>query len=295
MRIAQSLYGDVEVPAAPQRVFAFDEYSGAVLLAAGIEPVGAFSQYFAQLPQQILSDAGVDVQEATYGSWNYEAIATYEPDMIVMIDVDEQVAGALSDIAPTVVLPFTGALWRDALAAIGEATGDTSQATSIAAGIEARIDDIAAGLDDETVLSLLGSGPLFGTYSLGIDVPTGAVIDEAGFTRPAAQQTEATLGALTQLSPEQLGDHDGDVVVIFAGDESWADRPTLEGLPTFGVLPAVTDGRVVEVLGEVWTNSDPFSIFWAVEDLAAIAAGESPGTLDDLDTRWSDYLALATS
>ncbi|MEM9562709.1 MAG: ABC transporter substrate-binding protein [Actinomycetota bacterium] len=291
-RLAETLNGSVEVPVDPKRVFAIDEYAGAIMLSMGFEPIGALTPYAARVPATILDDAGVETIEAVFGEWNYELVAERDPDLIVLIDPqDPTVFESLSAIAPTVVLPFV-APWRDGLDAVSEATGDADRIERIEAAMEARIEELAATTGERAVLSVLGSGPTFGTFSLGHDTPTSGIIDEAGYGRPVAQDAPATMGAIIPLSPETLGEHDGDVVVALGGDDRFYSIAELTGFPTYAGLPAVADGRSVEALGEIWVNSDPFSMFWVIEDLAAIAAGGSPATFDDLDDRWAAYLQL---
>ncbi len=291
-RPAETVNGSIEVPVDPERVFALDEYAGATILSMGIEPIGAMTPYAARVPATILGDAGVETTEAVFGQWNYEFIAERDPDLIVLIDTqDPTVFESLSEIAPTVVLPFV-APWRDGLDAVAEATGDAERIARIQAAMEARLGELAEATGEDAVLSVLGSGPTFGTFSLGDDTPTSGIIDEAGYGRPAAQRSPATMGAIVPLSPETIGDHDGDVVVALGGDDRFYSIAELTGFPTYGGLAAVADGRSFEALGEIWVNSDPFSMFWVIEDLAAIADGRSPATFDDLDDRWAAYLAL---
>ncbi|MEM9513360.1 MAG: ABC transporter substrate-binding protein [Actinomycetota bacterium] len=290
-RIADTVYGPVEVPVDAERVFALDEYAGAVMLSVGIEPVAAFQPYDAVVSTQLLDEAGVELVPATFGEWNYEAIAAYEPDLIVLTDTqDPAVTEQLSDIAPAVTLPFV-APWRDGFTALGSAAGQEERTDAAVAELEQRLASVAAQADG-AVMSVLGTGPVFGTYTIGSDTPTAQIIAEAGYARPDTQAEPANLGALFSLSPEVLGDHDGDIVVAYGGNPGFYDADALAALPTYAALPAAQDGRTVEVLGEVWINSDPFSMFWVIEDLAAIADGGQPATLDDVGERWVAFLEL---
>ncbi|MEM9607365.1 MAG: ABC transporter substrate-binding protein [Actinomycetota bacterium] len=291
-RIAETVYGPVEIPAAPERVFALDEYAAANLLSVGIEPVGVFTPYDALVPQAILTDAGIELTDATFGQWNFEAIAALEPDLIVLIDTQNPaVTEQLSEIAPAVTLPFV-APWRDGLSALADVAPDPGVLDELEATLTTRLAEIAEQIEPGTTMSVLGSGPAFGTYSLGGDSPTSDLIVEAGWERPAPQQEPASFGAALILSPEVLGEHDGDVLVALDGDPQFYDVAELEALATYPSLPAVADGRVVTADGAIWFNSDPFSAFWVTEDLAAVAAGGSPATFDDLDERWEAYLEL---
>ncbi|MEM9653868.1 MAG: ABC transporter substrate-binding protein [Actinomycetota bacterium] len=292
-RTVETLYGPVEVPVSPARVFALDEYAGAIMLSMGIEPIGAFAPYAARIPRAILDDAGVETTEAIFGEWNLELLAAADPDLIVLVDVqNEEAVQSFSQIAPAVVLPFV-APWRDVLAAIGEATGDMDRVARIQDGMEARIAEITETVDGSPVFSIVGTGPVFGTFTIGNDTSTAGILDEIGYARPSPQMEPSVVGASLPLSPENLVDHDGDILVGLGGDDSFYSIDELQALPLFASLQAVQNEQWVQALGEIWVNSDPFSMFWVIEDVARISAGEQPGTVDDRQDRWAAYLALA--
>lgn len=291
-RTVQSAYGPVDVPVDPQRVFALDEYAGAAMLYSGLEPVAVFAPFRARIPLSVLQDRGVEVTEIVFGEWNIEQIAAVDPDMIVMTDVgDPNLIENLGGIAPTVVLPFV-APWADIVAAVGDAAGTPEVATTITDELTARLAELQAESADQT-FSILATGPQFGTFSLGVGGVGSSILEQAGYLRPEAQLAPPDLGVSLSLSPENLGDHDGDFVLQLGGDESFYSIADLEALPTFQAIPAVQDGRTAVGLGEIWTSSDPFSTYWMVEDLRAIRDGEPLGTIDDVDARWNDFVALA--
>lgn len=292
-RTVESVYGSVEVPAEPQRIFALDEYAGAAMLLAGTEPIAVFAPFRARIPTQLLNDAEVETIPIVFGEWNFEQIAEFDPDLIVLTDIgDPSLPDTLADIAPTVALPFV-APWRDIVSAIGDVTGAPDTAIAITDGITARIEAVADATLPDTSIGVLASGPQFGTFSIGTGAPASSIFEEAGYTRPTVEQQAPTLGVALQVSDENLGEHDADYLLQLGGDEAFYTVDVLQALPTFQAIPAITDGRTSVALGEIWTSSDPFSVFWMVEDLAAIQAGSAPGTIDDVTDRWTEFLDLA--
>ncbi|MEM8926240.1 MAG: ABC transporter substrate-binding protein [Actinomycetota bacterium] len=294
-RTVESLYGPVEVPVAPQRVFTLDEYAGAAMIYSGVEPVASFAPFRARIPLAILDRSGVEVTEIAFGEWSVEAIAAIEPDMIVMTDLgDPTLVETLNGVAPTVAVPFI-APWPDIVDAVGGASGRPDVAVNLSDELNARLAELAATAPEASVFSVLASGPQFGTYSIAEGAVGSSVLEQAGYTRPEAQLVPPDFGVSLTLSPETLGDHDGDYVLQLGGDEAFYSVEELQALPTFQGISAVDDGRTGVGLGEIWTSFDPFSVFWMTEDLLAIRAGRAPGTFDDLDRRWEAFLAVAAA
>lgn len=294
-RTVESLYGPVEVPVAPERVFTLDEYAGAAMIYSGVEPVASFAPFRARIPLAILDRSGVEVTEIAFGEWSVEAIAAIEPDMIVMTDLgDPTLVETLNGVAPTVAVPFI-APWPDIVAAVGGASGRPDVATNLSDELNARLAELAATAPEASVFSVLASGPQFGAYSIAEGAVGSSVLEQAGYTRPEAQLVPPDFGVSLTLSPETLGDHDGDYVLQLGGDEAFYSVEELQALPTFQGISAIGDGRTGVGLGEIWTSFDPFSVFWMTEDLRAIRAGEAPGTIDDLDRRWEAFLAVAAA
>ncbi|MEM9615667.1 MAG: ABC transporter substrate-binding protein [Actinomycetota bacterium] len=290
-RTVESLYGPVEVPVEPERVFVLDEYAGAAMVYSGVEPIAAFGTFRARIPLAILDESGVPITEVAFGDWPVEEVATAQPDMIVMTDIgDPSLPETLSEIAPTVVIPFI-APWQDIVAAVGDASGRDDIAATLDAAVTADLAALAEEPEAGSTFSVIASGPQFGTFSIAVGAVGSSVLEQAGYLRPEAQLAPPDLGVSLQLSPETLGEHDADFVLQLGGDESFYSVDELQSIPTFQGITAVADERTAVGLGEIWTSFDPFSVFWMVEDIKAIRAGDSPGTIDDLDTRWQAFLA----
>ncbi|MEM7286071.1 MAG: ABC transporter substrate-binding protein [Actinomycetota bacterium] len=290
-------WGVVEVPAEAQSVVAVDEYSALSLLSVGVTPRAAVKTFQAAIPGSIIDETGIETIDGAFGEYNYEIIAGWQPDLIVMVGgpETEPVWPLMSEIAPTVVLPFP-APWEDVLELTGQLTGREGVAAALAAGITEQVTEIAAAHGDAApTLGVLANGPAFGVLTLGQGGPISAIIQDAGFSRPAPELEPATFGQSIIISEELLPEHDADVVVVLGGNEQFFSAELLTSLPTYASLAAVQDGRATEVSGDVWTAFDAFSIYWVVQDLAAIQAGslDEVITADDASEVWAAFLALA--
>ncbi|MEM9653653.1 MAG: ABC transporter substrate-binding protein [Actinomycetota bacterium] len=301
-RVVETAFGQVEIPVDPQRVIALDEYAAMNIVAVGLEPTAIVGSPFASLvSQDILADLGVAVggQSETSGPgfFNFEAIAAAEPDVIVLTADAAQVPDVetLMEIAPAVVLPYN-APWRDVVGDTGEVFGRTDEAEQVIGALQQRIDEVSDVVADNPLsLSILGEG--FGIlFAVGPEGVLSAVVDEVGIDRPAAQaEGEMMPGAepFIGISPEVIGDHDADIVAVMSG--AFYREEALLDVPTYQTLPAVEAGNSVIVDGDMWFGTHPFAVFWILEDLANLAAGQGAdgiGDLSDVPARWEAYQAV---
>ncbi len=104
----ESFYGDVVVPADPQRVAAVSYDTPWQLLSLGVTPVATidYSQWLDSYTAEQQAGIADAATIGTYGEVNYEALAAADPDLIVGVadEVDEAAYQRLSSIAPTVIV-----------------------------------------------------------------------------------------------------------------------------------------------------------------------------------------------
>lgn len=289
-------FGTVVVPAQPLRLVATDEYAAMSALTLGIEPIRVYGSFGSEISAEILAGAGVPVTPALtfFSETPTEEIATLGPDMILMTGGAElqELHDTLSAIAPVVALPYYGATWQEAVTASGTAFGRADRAGAIVAGLERRLADVAAGADPTSV-SVIGETYGECCFSAARGTPLSSVLREAGFTRPAAQDVESSVGGreIVVVSPERLGEHDADLVVVPQG--AFYDAGRVRALPTFQTLPAALDGRTLQVDGDMWFGNFAFAVDWVITDLATIAPGggqDRIGTPADALDRWQEFL-----
>ncbi|MEM9035914.1 MAG: ABC transporter substrate-binding protein [Actinomycetota bacterium] len=297
-RVVATSFGEVEIPGGVETVLTLDAITALNMVSVGVEPSRYADPNGAVILQGLLAERGIELFEAGDGfSFNYESIAAEEPDLIVLTAGDgfDAIIDPLSDIAPTIVLPF-GSSWRDAVLDTGAIFDRSEEAAQVVEALEGEL----ALLAEEAATSPFSVSILIQTFgilgSLSDDVAASSLIAEAGIERPAAQSgAEAMPGApgLMDFSAEVLGDHDADFVVVMGG--VFYDSDALQELPTFQGLPAVQDGRWGVADGDLWFAGHPFAVHWILQDLRAIASGGGPdglGVTGDADRRWAEFLEL---
>ncbi|MGB6276863.1 MAG: iron-siderophore ABC transporter substrate-binding protein [Rhodococcus sp. (in: high G+C Gram-positive bacteria)] len=257
--VVTDMFGDVQVPADPQRVVALGWSDAETALALGVEPVGA-SDWLGVGGNGLgpWVDESYDTDPTIVGTFDVdlESVAALAPDLILWTRStnDKAVYDDLSDIAPTVAAPpgtdvAYGTTWDGQTEIVAQALGKVDEGTKLVDDTQALIDDtIAANPEfaDKTVaVGTLYSGQI-GAYVRGdtrVDF-----LESLGMTNTPAIQNLAEPGAFSiELSEENVAALDADLTVMFpigTGPEVITENPSIQG------LPSARDGRLV-VLGDL--------------------------------------------
>ena len=190
---------------------------------------------------------------------NIEAIAGYEPDLVVL-QASEEVIGSLEALGITVVNQGGPSSFDEVYAQISElgvATGLEAQAAEVVADMEA---DIAALVDDAPDAS--GSSyyhELDDTlFSITSDTFIGEVYGLFGLANVAdPADADGSAYGYPQLSEEYLLDADPDL--IFLADTLCCDQTaqTVSERPGWDQLSAVRDGNVIELNDDIASRWGP--------------------------------------
>jgi iron complex transport system substrate-binding protein len=252
----------------PERIVVMHEAGVDPVLSLGLEPVAMFEIQGGDDSMPWLKgkiDWPEDASLTAERTANPEAVAKYDPDLIIVGDVyaDNATWHELEDIAPTLVYdwPTDGPAWRPILDGVAEVTGLEDRADEVTAAYDARISGIRAqfpGIDQLTYNSaILNKGQLM--YS------TNSVFEDLGMVQTDRQKKA---GATGTVSMERLDELDGDLLVIY---DPAGEKQKLESSRQFRSLPSVTNGALVwqnMALGyAVTTAAGPMSLDWAVEQI----------------------------
>lgn len=259
-RTVESVFGPVEVPAAPQRVVTVSYNTPFQLQAVGVQPVGVFD--YSALYDQLTADQIAMLERAepvgTFGEPSLEAIAALAPDLVVgeVSEVDEALAGRLSALAPTVVVG--GAAlgdWKAVSSGVADAAGAADALDAARTAYEAEVARMraehAAALTDQVWAAFsFGDGP--GQFSL--QFPTGivgALMVELGMTLLPQVRDGAPEYGYESYSLEQLGLLEPATVAIYPVAVDGNEYPALVEVmasPLYPGLPVVAAGRTFPVI-----------------------------------------------
>ena len=190
---------------------------------------------------------------------NLEAIASYEPDLVVLQTNGDLIAG-LEALGIAVLAHDAPSVFDDVYAQIaqfGDVTGQADEAAQLAADMQAEIADLIAAAPDATGLTYyheldntlysVTSGTFIGqVYGLfGLDnVADPADADGSHFGYP-------------QLSDEYLVDADPDLIFLADTLCCGQNAETVAARPGWNQLSAVQEGRVVELSDDIVSRWGP--------------------------------------
>lgn len=291
--------GKVEVPVDAKRIVALDEPAALNLLSIGITPVAVYDSWSTTVPKQILEDEGIEIHSTSTWYPELEEVAELDPDLIVGSAAEgfAQSAPDYSSVAPLVAGLYAGT-GQEIIEAYGEYFDRAEQAEAVAKVLDEMGEANAQAQDAEPKsLSVLMSWaqdnmPLYmdNTNSLH------GALASSGFTRPELQdavpEEGSAFGGWTPFSPEQLPEHDADVLAVAVAAQYNLDGIT--DLPLYEKLGAVTNDHSVVVDGDLWSGGAAFYTYWVLADLATFADDSfAPGTEKDAADRWAAFIEAA--
>jgi iron complex transport system substrate-binding protein len=247
--------GPVEVAAEPTAIVSLSPTATEMLYSIGagdqVIAVDDQSNYPPEAPMTDLSGF----------TPNVEAISGYEPDLVVVADDSAGLTAALAPLGiPVLSLP-AATTFDDVytqLEQLGVATGHVGEAAEVAAGMQADIDEIVAGLP-ELATPLTYYHELDNTYySVTSDTFIGQVYGLLGLENIAdAADPGGAAGGYPQLNAEFIITEDPDLVFLADVRCCGESAATVGARPGWTDMTAVTSGAVVELDDDVASRWGP--------------------------------------
>ncbi|MGN9777384.1 ABC transporter substrate-binding protein [Micromonospora sp. H33] len=271
--------GTTKVPAEPKRVVVLDTDKIDTALSLGVTPVGAatagqaksWPTYFGEEKLAGIKEVGVLTEP------DLEAINALKPDLILGSKFrQEKFYDELAAIAPTVFTEKVGITWKENFLLDGKALGKEQQARDLLTTYETRAKEFGAKLGDAATrkISIVRFMPTeIRVY--GPDSFSGIVIGDTGLGRPERQLlTGKEDRRMDRVSPERIGEVDGDVIFVTAyGEKAAAEQAKVTAGALWKGLPAVKAGKAHVVSDEIW--------------MTGIGVGAANKIIDDLEKHLS--------
>lgn len=275
---ANGTVGETEIPVKPTRVVVLDTGELDNMLSLGIRPVGIAHPADTAIAPEYL-DAGDAVDLGAYDALDLEQVKNLEPDLIIgsslRID-DDGLKAQLQEIAPTVLSPRPGVLWKENFLLFAAAVGEEERAQQLLDAYEDRAAEVGA----EVLAANDGAAPtvtmlrfMAGRIRLyANDSFIGIILHDAGLPRP---EIEDVPELAVEISAEEITKAEGEWLLWGTyGDPSATEQASVVDGPLWDQVPAVADGGVVqEVSDEVWyLGLGVTGAELVLDDLEAIAA-----------------------
>jgi iron complex transport system substrate-binding protein len=190
--------------------------------------------------------SGTPVTDLSGFKPNVEAIAGYEPDLVLLARDRDGVADGLTALGiDTLVLTNPTAIDGvfQQIDVLGRATGHEVEADALARSMRTDIDAIVAEVgDDDPVAAYYELSD--GLDSVGPDTFLGDLLTRAGYDNIAAAAPDAA-GGFPTLTNEFVVDADPGVIFVAHSDGAEVDPATIAARPGWSEVEAVADGRIV--------------------------------------------------
>lgn len=250
--------GDVVVPANPERVVAL--YLQGDLIALGIKPVGTSDVYEGAAFAEVMD--GIE----SLGTWfepNPEAVMALKPDLIIV--PSEETYDKLKDIAPTVYIPYDILATDERVMKVGEVFCKEQEAQAILDHFHEKVESSKQKLDelgilDKTVTIIEGGKKEMALidsklYGRGSQI----IYEYLELKAPEIIQKkidgrEQSTGGF--ISMEVLPEYIGDIVFRSV----WDGADDLSDNPIWNSIPAVKEGRLIEIGFDFSYYSDIYSL-----------------------------------
>ncbi|MEQ2527834.1 iron-hydroxamate ABC transporter substrate-binding protein [Bacillaceae bacterium CLA-AA-H227] len=259
-RTYKSDFGDVEIPANPERVVVLGPTYVGYLLTLGVTPIGVTQMaidnpYF----EGKLEDA-TNLGEGT----SAEAVLELDPDLIIAYNTDENIE-VLKETAPTVQIEYGKLDFKDQLREFGKMLGKEDQAEQWITQWDEKVaqnkQKVVDAVGDKTVSLIQPYAK--GIYIYGDSYARGGEIiyTEFGLKAPPKAQEEAVDNGpgYASISLEVLPEYAGDYIFT----SKWAGDTAENNVSESNIwkdLPAVKNGTVFEVDSAGSFFNDPLSL-----------------------------------
>ncbi len=210
---------------------------------------------------------------------NVEAIASYDPDLVVM-HTSGDVGASLEALGIEVWAHDAPFAFEDVylqIEQLGEVTGQTDEAAALVAGMRSEIAELIAAAPDASGLTYYHE--LDNTlYTVTSSTFIGQVYSLFGLTNVAdPADADGSAWGYPQLSDEYLVDVDPDVIFLADTVCCGQDAQTIAARPGWDQLSAVQDGRIVELNDDTASRWGPRLVDFiaAISDVLVSVGGAS--------------------
>ena len=246
-RVVETVKGDVEIPANPQKIVDISGSSEELLLlghtVVGTANVDSYdTENVPSYMKDSLGDAKV-VGHSMMETADIEAILSLEPDLIIIAPRQEKIYDQLKEIAPTVMLEDQSNDWEAKLKDVAKLFGQEEEAQTWLDNYYAKAKELGqeikkANGEDTTYLTVLASSGSFMVFSEG---GIGTVLKEdMQLLQPTNMPKQDSI-TLPTVTMEGLSEIDADHIIVIATE---SDKADLEASSVWSEIRAVKDGNV---------------------------------------------------
>lgn len=273
-KIRHSL-GETCIPTKPQRLIVTDAAILDAVVALGIQPIAAAESNAVGNIQSYLVRSSKLKEPISLGKeslLNFEKIVQLQPDLILGFSINAQDYHILSQIAPTVSLPYSPIAWKDNLRQVGTILGKSEEAKLVLRQYQKRVATLRSVIAQkpkktEVSVSRFYAGWQTTEFQTKYSF-SGSVLEDVGVTRPAVQLRLANPNEqYVTVSLERLDLLDADVMFVALDPGSEESFKQYQNSQLWQLLDVVKNNRVYRVDSAYWISGNVLSANAILDDL----------------------------
>lgn len=243
-RTVQHSFGETTIPSDPQRIAILDgDRTLEAVVALGVDPIAAvkppLTGDYSPAVREELNTEPTDIGTAGAGV-NLEALLAAEPDLIIMrttVENSREVYEQVQSIAPTVVVEYTDAGWKDTLHQVAGFLNESDLADSLIDGYDAEAARVRETLDTDGVTMTVAR---VRTDSVRYMTQNGSfpysVLVDLGYRAPAQQDLGSPEVTTVDVSPELIDVLAADHMILLTDAGADDAASALQQNPLFANL-----------------------------------------------------------
>lgn len=259
----------IEIAAPPERIVSLSPTATEMLFAIGAGDLVVAADEYSYYPEEAPT---TDLSGFTP---NIEAIASYDPDLVVAEGDPGDLVSSLAEIGiPTLMHPAAATLddTYTQIEQLGAATGHVGEAAELVAQMQADIDAVVSSLPprDEPLTYYHELDASY--FSVSSDTFIGQLYGLLGM-RSIADEAGDESGGYPQLSPEFIIEEDPEVILLADAMCCGVDASEVADRPGWEQMSAVQAGRIILLDEDVASRWGPRVVEFLetlVADLAAL-------------------------
>lgn len=243
----------VEIAAPPERIVSLSPTATEMLFAIGAGDLVVAADEFSNYPEEAPT---TDLSGFTP---NIEAIAGYEPDLVIASSDPGDLVSGLAEIdVPTLIHPAATTLddTYQQIEQLGAVTGQVGDAAAVVAQMQADIDAVVASLPERDEPLMYYHELDVSYFSVTSDTFIGQLYGLLGMQSIADEAGDES-GGYPQLSPEFIIEADPDVILLADAMCCGVDATEVAERPGWEQLSAVQAERIVSLDEDVASRWGP--------------------------------------
>lgn len=272
-RVIEHIGGETCVPNNPRKVATIFHVVLGSALSLDINPIGSTVIDLRDPFPKYLEEKTVETKSlGTQYEPNLESITKLSPDLILAWESVQEVYPLLSQIAPTVLIPWDGSVnWQKHFDFVARTLDKEDEAQQAQGRYFEHVSQIKQALGDRYIgkkISIVTGSPSIGFFIQAKNSFAGSILEDIGLERPQLQDVDAPSGTIRFTSTENLELIDGDILfVMHLKDEEKEFMDELLRSPFGRRLKAVQQGNIYFVDILTWTGSNPLAAQAVLDDI----------------------------